>query len=152
MSMTFSASESAFHVELMPESAPSQVTNWRARNLRALVHAHGGFAALARELGYSNHSAISHLAGKKPTRPISETVARRIENKLGLPRGMLDEPPQSFTTEVAASDDDVRRLIGAAAVKTMSRVLYQNGLRLPPECEIQFMSLVLRHVEPIGSR
>jgi hypothetical protein len=150
--MTFNALESAHPIEMGPEPSPSQVTSWRARNLRTLAQTHGGFAALARQLGYSNHSALSHLAGKNPTRPISETVARRIENKLGLPRGMLDEPPRSFSSEVAASDDEVRRLIGAAAVKTMSRVLYQNGLRLPPECEISFTSLVLRHVEPVGSR
>lgn len=64
----------------------------RKRNLLALAGQYGGNTKLGRALGYSNGAYLTQLIGKRPRRSISETTARRVEMKLRLPPGWLDDP------------------------------------------------------------
>jgi hypothetical protein len=57
----------------------------RRENLRSLIGQWGGPTSLSRKLGHSNGSYVAQLAGPRPSREVSERVAREIENKLGLP-------------------------------------------------------------------
>lgn len=60
----------------------------RQRNLKAIIAQWGGGEALAKRLGYSNASYLSHMV--RGHRPISEKTARKIESVLGLGVGWLD--------------------------------------------------------------
>jgi hypothetical protein len=63
----------------------------RRENLRLLIGSRAdGVKQLAQELGYSGQSFLSQMAGPNPVRNVSETTARAIEQKLGLPAGWLD--------------------------------------------------------------
>lgn len=62
----------------------------RRANLFVLADQHGGRKGLGDALGYTNGSYISQLLADPPTRNVSETTAREIENKLGLAEGWLD--------------------------------------------------------------
>ncbi len=59
----------------------------RRENLRAL--AEGSAAGLARKLSVSA-AYMSQLIGVTPTRTVSERMARRAEQALGLHQGWLD--------------------------------------------------------------
>lgn len=69
----------------------TNVYDTRRDNLRALIGQWGGPTSLSRKLGHSNGSYIAQLAGPKPSRDMSEKVAREIEVKLGLPAAWLDQ-------------------------------------------------------------
>ena len=72
------------------------VMDLRRENLRTLMKTWGGPTSLARKLGHANGSYLAQLAGPKPTRAVSEKVAREIEETLLLPHGWLDrEQPTS---------------------------------------------------------
>lgn len=66
------------------------VNELRRKNLRALIAKHGGVSKLARDMGYSNPSFLSQMAGPKPTREITEKSARKLEQAIGLVSGALD--------------------------------------------------------------
>lgn len=63
----------------------------RRDNLRALIGQWGGPTSLAKKLGHSNGSYIAQLAGPRPSREVSEKVAREIEKVLGLPVAWMDQ-------------------------------------------------------------
>lgn len=62
----------------------------RLANLRFLISENGGPQNLAKKLGLTNPSFVSHLAGPNPTRIITEKTARKIEADLGLLEGWMD--------------------------------------------------------------
>jgi len=68
----------------------AQIGMVRRDNLRKLIHQHDGPSALARKLGYKNAAFLVTMAGPNPTREVTETSARKIEAKLGLPPHSLD--------------------------------------------------------------
>lgn len=64
----------------------------RRSNLRRLLAQWpGGATALAKKLGHSNPSFISQIAGKNPTRTMSEKMAKDIEAAINLTPGWLDK-------------------------------------------------------------
>lgn len=71
------------------ERAMNAAYKTRRANLKKLAEAHGTAAALSRKLGYSSRAFVSELLSGP--RPFTETTARRIEEKLKLPAGWLDQ-------------------------------------------------------------
>jgi hypothetical protein len=71
----------------------------RRTNLRRLANTYG-WTELAKRLGYRQPSFLVQMAGPNPTRPVTETSARRFERDLGLPEGSLDV----VATEVSPAD------------------------------------------------
>ena len=71
---------------------PTQEELFRRENLRFLIREEGGPGGLAAKLGHTNPSFLSQLAGPRPSRHVSEKVAREIETKLGFIYKWLDEP------------------------------------------------------------
>lgn len=70
----------------------------RKANLRVLMEDAGGPNNLAKRLSLSNPSFLSHLAGPRPTRTITEKTARKIESTMGLTENWLDSPLGSRIT------------------------------------------------------
>lgn len=62
----------------------------RLENLRSIASRFGSHAALAKRLGKSK-GWVSQLIGVNPTTPVSERIARDVEEKLGLTEGVLDQ-------------------------------------------------------------
>lgn len=67
----------------------------RRDNLRMIV-AERGATNVASACGYTGPSYISQMAGKNPTRPITEDNARKFEKGLGLPDKWLDTERDAF--------------------------------------------------------
>jgi hypothetical protein len=114
----------------------------RRENLRTLMRSWGGPTSLAKKLGHSNGSYLAQLAGPRPTREVSEKVAREIEGKLGLPMGWLDkENPGS----VQPDDEQL-----AECVRAVASSLRDKGLRPNPETYSQLVALVYDRVRLTG--
>lgn len=65
--------------------------NTKRENLRRLMDQRGA-NRLAKQLGYSNASFLSQMAGPNPIRGVTEKTARRFELAIDLPVGALDTP------------------------------------------------------------
>ena len=98
----------------------------RRVNLRALVNQWGGPTSLSRKLGHSNGSYLAQLAGPRPSREISEKVAREIEGKLSLPVGWMDQDHPSGGQQL--NDQALTEV-----VKAVATCLRDAGLRPAPE-------------------
>ena len=61
----------------------------RRDNLRRVVNANAA-TGVAKACGYASASYISQMAGRNPTRPITEDNARKFEKALGMEPGSLD--------------------------------------------------------------
>ncbi len=96
----------------------------RRENLRALIRQRRGPTRLAQELGYTNGSFLSQIAGPRPIKEISEKTARTIEDKLHLPEGYLDRG-----AEAAAGVLDERMLVDA------TREVYNQATALGLDAE-----------------
>lgn len=75
----------------------------RVSNLRNLVQAAGGMAALARRLNFANGSYLRQICGDNPIRPFTEKSARSMEVKLSLAPGWFDVR-NSISTSAATLD------------------------------------------------
>lgn len=71
---------------------PMDVNDIRRWHLRELIKDLGSVKALA-EIADTDPNYISSIIGKKHTRNLGDDVARRIEEKRGMPLGALDLPP-----------------------------------------------------------
>jgi hypothetical protein len=127
----------------------STLSNFRRENLRRLIAQHGGPNELGAKLGYSNGSFLVQMAGPAPIRDVSERTARKFEQALNLPVGILDHevevtgavelpkrraykhgnvPP--LTTETQAknlNNDELGKLI-----KSIGELSAEGGVNLPP--------------------
>lgn len=74
----------------------------RRKNLRAIIEKQGGVSKLSRQMGYSNPSFLSQMAGPKPTREITEKSARKLEAAMDLPMGALDRDETVFPGDAQA--------------------------------------------------
>lgn len=81
-------------------STDSRAVTRRAR-LRQLMNERGA-NKLARELGYSNASFLSQMAGPNPIRDVTEKAARTYEQRLSLPVGYFEQPISDEPVPVAA--------------------------------------------------
>lgn len=106
--------------------AMTSVYEIRRENLRALSRQWGGNTSLSRKLGHANGSFIAQLAGPRPSREVSEKVAREIEAKLSLPAGWMDQPH-------AAGESSLNDEVLAQCVAAVVTCLRDAGLR--PEAE-----------------
>ena len=72
-------------------TALERVYRVRLANVRILRKGYTSNAEFARALDVSQ-PFISHVIGENPIRAIGEELARKIEQKLGLPQGRIDYP------------------------------------------------------------
>lgn len=98
----------------------------RRKNLRALIRQHEGATNLAKLLGYSSPSYLSQMVGPAKTRPVTEKVARQIENRLRMPSGWLDKVHSDYATTVDENSVSetivlVGQLLSDSKVKTTPR-------------------------------
>ena len=115
----------------------------RRDNLRALIGQWGGPTSLAKKLGHSNGSYIAQLAGPRPSREVSEKVAREIEKVLGLPVAWMD---QDHPTGGQQLNDETL----TECVKAVATVLRDAGLRPDPEAYGTLVQLVYDRVKLTG--
>jgi len=113
----------------------------RRLNLRQLIADHGGPTNLALKLGHSNGSFLSQLAGPNPTRPVSERVARHIEQALDLPLGWLDGMDHS-----APVDDTLL----VKSIESVVMCALDAGRKLNPAAQAQVVALVYEHAQQHG--
>lgn len=102
----------------------------RRENLRTYIRSHGGPTRVALRLGHSNGSYISQIAGPHPTKHVSETVARAIEEKLALPDGWLDQDTPAPV-----------RIIEDLLVE-VTRAVVTHAQHLPPDKVAEIIGLV----------
>lgn len=116
----------------------------RRENLRSLIGQWGGPTSLSRKLGHSNASYLAQLAGPKPSREVSEKVAREIESKLGLPASWMD---QHHAGGGQTLDDELL----AECIKTVATCLRDAGLRPDPEAYATLVQLVYDRAKTTGA-
>lgn len=68
------------------------ISDYRRENFRQFASSNGGPSVVAKRLGYSNASYVVQMIGPNPTRPVTERMARRIEEEFALPEGTMDKP------------------------------------------------------------
>lgn len=115
----------------------------RRENLRRLITQWGGPTSLAKKLGHSNGSYIAQLAGPRPSREVSEKVAREIEQKLGLPVAWLDQAHPAGGQQL--NDEALTE-----CVKAVATVLRDVGLRPDPETYGNLVQLVYDRLKLTG--
>lgn len=115
----------------------------RRDNLRALIGQWGGPTSLSKKLGHANGSYVAQLAGPRPSREVSEKVAREIEQKLGLPVAWMD---QDHPRNGQHLDDETL----TECVRAVATVLRDAGLRPDPETYGTLVQLVYDRVKLAG--
>lgn len=75
----------------MPKAIPirERILRTRRNNLRKIVAQHSTIG-VARFLGYQSGTFVTQMAGRNPTRQVTEGTARRIEEVFELPLGEMD--------------------------------------------------------------
>jgi hypothetical protein len=115
----------------------------RRDNLRALIGQWGGPTSLSKKLGHSNGSYIAQLAGPRPSREVSEKVAREIEQKLGLPVAWMDQDHPAGGQQL--NDETLTE-----CVKAVATCLRDAGLRPGPDAYATLVQLVYDRVKLTG--
>lgn len=113
----------------------SDIATRRRDALRAVVQQKGGVSKVSKLLGYSNPSFISQMVGPTPTREISEKTARKFEETLGLPLGILDgtEVEPAATEPAADSQADETAALIASVIRMVGKTLQSEGVSTTPE-------------------
>ena len=122
----------------------ANVYELRRENLRSLIGQWGGPTSLSRKLGHANGSYVAQLAGPRPSREVSEKVAREIEVKLGLPAAWMDQP---HPPGAATLSDDVL----TECVKAVATCLRDVGLRPEPEAYATLVQLTYDRAKLTGT-
>lgn len=115
----------------------------RRENLRSLMGQWGGPTSLSRKLGHANGSYLAQLAGPRPSREISEKVAREVEAQLGLPAGWMDQPHRG-------GDSGLNDEVLAQCVAAVATCLRDTGLRPDPETYGTLVQLVYERFKATG--
>lgn len=115
----------------------------RRTNLRSLINQWGGPTSLSKKLGHTNGSYLAQLAGPRPTREMSERVAREIEGKLSLPVGWMDQDHPAGGQQL--NDEALTE-----CVKAVATVLRDAGLRPDPETYGTLVQLVYDRAKLTG--
>lgn len=103
-----------------------EISEVRRANVRALIEKYGA-SKLATRLGYRNPSFLSQQAGPNPTREVTERTARAFEQKLGLPAGTLDVPPDQ-----EARPADVSTRVIADVIRLVGTIIQNENVQMPP--------------------
>lgn len=128
----------------------STIYEIRRDNLRRAVNEKGA-TSVAKLCGYASASYISQMAGRNPTRPITEDNARKFEKALGMQPGSLDierdlygnpigkfpPPVEKSEPPITLSTIDHRRF--ALIVSILKQALDARGVEVKGE---KFASLV----------
>ena len=112
----------------------------RRENLRTLLREEGGPTALAKKLGHANGSYVAQLIGPRPSREISEKVAREVELKFKLPTGWLDQDH----TGKAKPDEDANI---SECVHAVATAIHKAGLSPKPEVYANLITLVYEYAK-----
>lgn len=115
----------------------------RRDNLRSLIGQWGGPTSLSKKLGHANGSYLAQLAGPRPSRDVSEKVAREIEAKLKLPLGWLDQDHPAGAQQL---DDEALNDV----VRAVATVLRDAGLRPDPETYATLVQLTYDRAKLTG--
>ncbi len=115
----------------------TDVFDIRLANLKSLIVQWGGPTSLAKKLELSGPSFLSQMVGG--IRPLTEKTARKVEQKLGLAPGWMDQDHDTpgNTLRAAAIDDSL-------ITKTVSLVgakLQESNLQLRPDKFAELVSL-----------
>jgi len=116
----------------------------RRQNLRALIGQWGGPTSLSKKLGHANGSYIAQLAGPRPSREVSEKLAREIEVKLGLPAAWMDHGHAAGGQ--ALNDETLTE-----CVKAVATCLRDVGLRPEPEAYATLVQLAYDRAKLTGT-
>lgn len=116
----------------------------RRENLRSLIGQWGGPTSLSKKLGHANGSYLAQLAGPRPSRDLSEKVAREIEVKLGLPAAWMDQPH-------APGGDTLNDEALTECIKAVATCLRDAGLRPDPEAYATLVQLVYDRAKLTGT-
>lgn len=119
------------------------VYDTRRENLRRLIGQWGGPTSLSKKLGHANGSYVAQLAGPRPSREVSEKVAREIERKLGLPIGWMDREQEGGGPHL----DDAAL---TEVVRAVATCLRDAGLRPGPEAYATLVQLTYDRVKLTG--
>ena len=115
----------------------TKINDHRIENLRRLMREHDGPSALAAKLDYANGSFLVQMAGPNPSRPITEATARKIEEKLKLPVGYMDEVHEpAATAKVYAmphtpAPTNAAPMDVSSVVMTVMQLLAERGIAQP---------------------
>lgn len=115
----------------------------RRQNLRSLIGQWGGPTSLSKKLGHSNGSYLAQLAGPRPSREVSERVAREIEGKLGLPIGWMDQDHPAGGQQL--NDEALTEV-----VKAVATCLRDASLRPAPEAYATLVQLAYDRMKLTG--
>jgi hypothetical protein len=116
----------------------------RRDNLKALIREYGGPLPLSIKIGYTNASFLVQMAGPNPIRDVTEKTARKIEDKLGLPAGWLDDADHKRQPKVKESDV-------AQIVRAVSAVLEDQRIDTTPKQLGEIVSLAYEHARLVGT-
>lgn len=119
------------------------VYDTRRENLRKLLHEWGGPTSMAKKLGHTNGSYLAQLAGPRPSREISEKVAREIESKLSLPANWLDSEHDGNPRQL---DDEAL----GACVRAVAAAVRDAKVQPSPDMYADLVALVYEHAKLRG--
>lgn len=119
------------------------VYDQRRDNLRKLLHEWGGPTSMAKKLGHTNGSYLAQLAGPRPSREISEKVAREIEAKLSLPANWLDSEHDGAPRQL---DDETL----GACVRAVAAAVRDAKVQPSPDTYADLVALVYEHTKLKG--
>jgi len=117
----------------------------RRENLRTLQNERGGPTSLSKKLGHANGSYVAQLIGPRPSREISEKVARESEKKLNLPIGWLDTEQNPKGRPVV-----VDAITLGACVTAVATALRDTGITPDPETYGTLVGLAYEHAQLAG--
>lgn len=109
-----------------------EINEIRRGNLRALLDAH--LASGKKKKDFAEMIGIeapqlTHVTASPPSRNIGDTIARRIETNLGLPRGWLDVA-QDATLIQASSETSKNFTLGQVFAMSLPGQKYNGGFTL----------------------
>lgn len=109
----------------------------RLKNLKQLIRQHDGPTNLAKKIGMRGPSYVSQMA--MGHRPVSERMARMMEEVLDLPTGWFDAQHSfDFETRLPALDTSLLTTV----VIAVTAVFTENKIRLKPEKFADVVALV----------
>lgn len=122
----------------------TDVMELRMTNLRSLSAQRGGPTALAKTLKHAGPSYISQMY--TGVRPITEKTARKIEQRLGLPSGWMD---QNHGTDTSPAELDSTLLTRVIAL--VQETLQENRITVSAEKAAEIINWVYRDASKAGA-
>jgi hypothetical protein len=128
-------------------SSAKTVYEIRRTNLRKLI-ADTSAANVSKQLGYTNASFLSQMAGPNPSRQVSEKQARQIEEKLGLRPGWLDTDSHVATNMSQTLDEGLL----TNCIRAVQMYIEDTGKAPKADVVAEVVSLVYEHSKALEGR